>query len=808
MNSEAKTGAFLCKCGDKIDSFVDLLALEAIVSNDPNVAHCEIMPYTCLNPGFEQMTSAITKKGINRVVIAGCDSRLMLKKMEDQLEPFNLLKGQISMVNLRGHVAISNDLSPEQRAEKSGKLIKAAAAEMAALEPSIQKMAKIEGPVAIVGGGISSFTAANEFARNNRECLLSIDTDIPDEIIGGLYKKYPGERQHYKQLKKIITQTLNSPCVKLLPHDHLQNLTGITGDYTLTYANTEDESVTEHKAGAIIACMDAELTSPDPGFGYDGKTVISQSDIGDGMLNKEILDNIVFWINDYEAGYPEFAHLSIQSAWSIAQSILNRSQRANVSIIFNEQIPIPLSATERALSRNLGVQWIPYDKSIYPTLQEGYLSFCGLNDHVEHEISWDLVILSPQRKVSAKSKRTAKILGLFQEEDNFLSCHHPRVRPDMRGHEGTYLAGSAKYPCSLHEAMNQGRKAGNSILKLFEKSDADELYLPRMVCVVDSEKCVGCGQCQEICDCGGISLVGTAGGGLPRVVDPMTCTGGGTCAAACPYNALTLNNSTTHQRETLVATLSQQLNPDEVIALACAWGGLPAADNAAGRGLTYDPKIHIVGVPCVGQIDPSVLARAFLEGAPGIILVGCLPEECHHSYGVDHAWSRVNFIKKLLTIAGFERKRIALAHADLNKPEEFIRTIENFAKTIASLGSIDKTPTNRSKLESIYSLAKNNSRVRYLLSSGLRRPWEKPFRGDQRHGLSYDQEFSSVLAEEFLQTRVLQLLQTENNPLSLIKLSEELNEDVEQIGNRLWEMVDDGIVSRIHKDSEAFYAII
>jgi coenzyme F420-reducing hydrogenase delta subunit len=94
----------------------------------------------------------------------------------------------------------------------------------------------------------------------------------------------------------------------------------------------------------------------------------------------------------------------------------------------------------------------------------------------------------------------------------------------------------------------------------------------------------------------------------------------------------------------------------------------------------------------LGQIDPCVTARALLEGAPGLVLVGCIPEECHHSFGVDHACSRVNVIKKLLSLSGFERERIAIAHAGLNKPEEFIQTVESFSRTITMLGPIERTP--------------------------------------------------------------------------------------------------------------------
>jgi heterodisulfide reductase subunit A len=808
MDTKVNIGVFLCKCGDKIASRVDLSALEKMVTSEKKVTHCEIMPYPCMKPGLEKIIKSVSQKGINRIIIAGCEGRLMLKKLETELEPLGLHKGQIDMINIRGHVATVSDLPPDLKAEKSSKLIKAAVAEMDILAPSNQALAHIEGPTMIIGGGIASFMAAHELGKDNRDCFVSVETNDPEKIIRHLHFRYPGEQNHHKRLRKIIQETNKNPHIKFLPQGELTSLSGVTGDYTLTFSHSGDESPVEYKAGAIIACMDAELSPPPPGFGYDGKTVLYQPEQEEQMWQGDVpKGNVVFWINDYEAGYPEFAQLSTRSAWAQAQQIRDRSDQAKITMLFNENMPIPLSAAERTISRKLGIIWIPYDKSVYPTLQDGFISFCNLSDHVEHEICWDLVVLSPQRSLGQMEKRTAQILGLLHSENKFLSGHHARVRPDMVGREETYLAGSARYPGDLHESLSQGRKAGNKTVDMLQKAEANELFLPRVVCVVDINKCVGCGQCQEICDCGGIGVVEGSGGGLPRIVDPMICMGGGTCAAACPYNALTLQNNTTDQREARVASLSKQLRPDEVVALACTWGGLPAADNAAHKGLKYDPRVHILGVPCVGQIDPSVLARAFLEGAPGMILIGCLPEECHHSFGLDHAWSRVNLVKKLLTICGFDRQRIALAHADLNQPEEFIRTSESFTQTIASLGPIERSAFNISKLKSLYYMTKYNSRIRFLLSASLRRPWEDSYRGDQRHGLDYDQDFTDVLMEEFLQTRVLQLLQVENRPFKSMELADILNENEGDISERLWDMAHEGVVSRTFKNREVFYEL-
>ena len=806
MNNIPEIGVFLCKCGEKIEPLVDLSDLKIKLAKEPDIACCEILPYPCLAPGLNHIIRKIREKGLNRIVIAGCESRLMLKKFEKKLEPEGFKKGQVDIVNLRGHVANVSDISPKEKAEKGAKLIKAAVAEMVALKPSIQTGISIENPPIIVGGGIASFAAARELSSQGIDTLLSLSETDTESIINNIYKYYPGERHNYNRLKKMIEEVKNSSHVKMIPENDIADFSGITGDYTISFAVPEETArLVRYKAGTVIACLDEKLSPPGPEFGYDGTTVLCQTDFENLIWNKDIpTGQIVFWINDYETGQEEFAQLSARSAWTMAKHVMKNSMDARVVILHNEQMSLPLSASERAEARKIGLVWIPYDKSLQPILQSDFINFGGIDDHLEHELPWDKIVLSPIRKAGKKTLEIAKLLGIVNAESESLNIHHAKVRPEMVGREETHLAGSAGYFCDLNTALGQGRTAGKKNAEMLKKAGEGQLYAPRFVSIVNVAKCVGCGQCQALCDCNAISITEGTGGGLPRVVDPMICTGGGTCVAACPYLALTLQNSTNEQREARVASLSGQMTDNEFVAFACSWAGLPAADNAGNMGLKYDPKIHIIGVPCLGQIDPCVMARAFIEGTPGLLLVGCAPEDCHHSFGVDHAWSRINLIKKLFSLCGFNRERIVLAHADLNQPEEFIRTVESFSKTLQTLGPIEKTPENQSKLQSIYRLVKYNSRIRLLLSSGLRRPWETTYKGDQQYALMYDHDdFSEALKEEFLKARLEEIFMADKRSFGLEELANAISNN--SIGEQLDELIAEGVISQSYQDGKPLY---
>ena len=90
MKNNANIGVFLCRCGDQIEPLVDLDALNKEIQSQPNVAHCEIFPYPCMQPGIEHISRMTAQKGLNRIIIAGCEGRLMSKKFARELQLLDL----------------------------------------------------------------------------------------------------------------------------------------------------------------------------------------------------------------------------------------------------------------------------------------------------------------------------------------------------------------------------------------------------------------------------------------------------------------------------------------------------------------------------------------------------------------------------------------------------------------------------------------------------------------------------------------------------------------------------------------------
>ena len=188
---EARLGIFLCECGARIVPKVDPAVLTQLLDESPGVAHVEVLPFSCLRPGLERIKEVVAAKGLNRLIVAGCESRILHKKFEQALEALGLAATQIDMVNLRDHVAQVHGGKPDALAQKGAKLIFASQAWLETLKPVPRIRIDYQGPVMVLGGGVAAYGAAQELAGQGVETLLPLSYD-PAEIMPPRPAALPG----------------------------------------------------------------------------------------------------------------------------------------------------------------------------------------------------------------------------------------------------------------------------------------------------------------------------------------------------------------------------------------------------------------------------------------------------------------------------------------------------------------------------------------------------------------------------------------------------------------------------------------
>jgi len=123
-----------------------------------------------------------------------------------------------------------------------------------------------------------------------------------------------------------------------------------------------------------------------------------------------------------------------------------------------------------------------------------------------------------------------------------------------------------------------------------------------------------------------------------------------------------------------------------VLCFACQWCSYAAADLAGVTRIQYPPNVRILRVPCSGRVDVLHVLKAFLNGADGVIITGCLIGDCHYMDGNVKAKSRVDVMKKSLKALRIDPERLEIGFASSSEGQKFAAMMTNFVEKIRKLG--------------------------------------------------------------------------------------------------------------------------
>ena len=98
----------------------------------------------------------------------------------------------------------------------------------------------------------------------------------------------------------------------------------------------------------------------------------------------------------------------------------------------------------------------------------------------------------------------------------------------------------------------------------------------------------------------------------------------------------------------------------KIVGFLCKWCSSSAADLAGTTRLQYPPNIRIIRMMCSGSVDNSYVVRALMDGADGVLILGCPEGDCHYQDGNLEAKKRVLLLKKVLESYGIEPERVRI----------------------------------------------------------------------------------------------------------------------------------------------------
>ena len=108
--------------------------------------------------------------------------------------------------------------------------------------------------------------------------------------------------------------------------------------------------------------------------------------------------------------------------------------------------------------------------------------------------------------------------------------------------------------------------------------------------------------------------------------------------------------------------------------------------SSGASRIIYSPTLRIIRVPCSGRVDPLLVAKAFQEGADGVMVLGCHPGDCHYLEGNYHAQRRYALMHRLLEYVGIEKERLLVDWVSASEGRRFTEVTDEFTSRVRALG--------------------------------------------------------------------------------------------------------------------------
>jgi len=124
----------------------------------------------------------------------------------------------------------------------------------------------------------------------------------------------------------------------------------------------------------------------------------------------------------------------------------------------------------------------------------------------------------------------------------------------------------------------------------------------------------------------------------------------------------------------------------KIVSFVCNWCTYAGADLTGTSRLKYATNVSIIRFPCTGRIDFMLLLKAFGNGADGIIVSGCHPNDCHYTSGNFHARRRWIVFRSLLDFMGIDVNRITFSWVSAAEGAKWADLVNTTTKQIIELG--------------------------------------------------------------------------------------------------------------------------
>jgi heterodisulfide reductase subunit A len=522
------------------------------------VALAQVVEDACTPEGLAAIEKTIADGELNRVVIAGCSSRLYTTEFEGLMARAGLDARLMERANLREQCAYVHDESDAATTKAQSLVAMAVAklAEMRGLEVLGAHAAQpVQQRVLVVGGGLAGMTAALNLAGQG----IAVDLVERESELGGqlrhIHYLFGPEADPQAFLESTIAQVEDNDLISVHRQAEVKRLEGSKGNYRSVIGqvgNLSEEVKLEH--GAVIVATGGQEAKPQEYLYGQDPGVITQreleSRLTSGVLSlskggpwrstnpprAKVPASVVMiqCVGSREPERPYCSRICCTQAIKNALKIKEQSPETDVYILYREVRTYGFREQYYQQARDLGVAFIRYELPDKPQVSaNGDRLQVRVTDPIlkgELALDADLVVLSVGIAPN-DNQALAEILEVPLNEDGFFQEDHPKMRPLDFTRAGIFLSGLAHSPRFLDETIAQASGAAMRAAALLAPAEFTDR--PEAV-TVNERLCSFCGLCVSICPYG--ARVMDYESRVAQVIDVL-CQGCGNCAMVCPNKA-------------------------------------------------------------------------------------------------------------------------------------------------------------------------------------------------------------------------------------------------------------------------------
>lgn len=540
-----RIGVFVCHCGENIGSTVDVGKVSEYARTLPHVAFAEDLLFACSQDSQRKLRDRITRHRLNRVVVAACTPRTHEDLFAETLGESGLNPHLFEMANIRDQCSWVHRDQPEKATGKAKDLVRMSVAKAKLLEPLLHRGHDVNGTALVLGGGVAGMVCALSIAAQGYPVHLvekgstlggnavnlrtTIEGDSVPEFIG-----------------KLSDQISENPLVTLHTDARVLGVTGYVGNFTTLIGKASADPGTRIDHGVAVIATGAREHEPDQYLYRTHPGVFSFMELEKGIDggNPRISSarNVVFiqCVGSRNDQRPYCSRTCCGKALKLSLNLAEKCPEARVYVLYRDMRAYGFLEEFYLEARKKGVQFLRYHRDMPPRVEPsgnpgGALLRVEVTDQVlnrEFCIEADIIGLATAMVPSPDNGETSGFFKVPLNRDGFFMEAHAKLRPVDFPAEGVFVCGLAHSPKTISETIVQAGAAASRASVVLSR---ERIEAGGPVCVVDQDRCRGCGLCVDLCPSGAVVYDEDR-----RVaeINEALCKGCGVCASSCRCGAV------------------------------------------------------------------------------------------------------------------------------------------------------------------------------------------------------------------------------------------------------------------------------